>query len=268
MKPNKIRKIIHFFSTIWLTTAIFYFLINALRVWGVRWWVIFSLSGYSLLLIIFLISAYLFAIYNGLVRNTQVEKEHPLTRTFSYMMLYDTSPLLGAIAASCAITSADNFQQIASILSTGTFAVTFLFWIIIDPVLNLFELTIPACRQTRKQRIQNEKLVKIEEKIEHEKLIEQLKVQERDMKNRWKILLQPLSRELQQILISRLDESNRKKIIDIGLKAWQIGGINCMAELAGMTLGTDSQFDENIKNRLMMLWHGIGEWRNNIKTTV
>jgi len=86
---------IHLLSTIWFIACIGYILVLVLRGAGFRWWVIFSLSGPSALVVFLLISLYLFALYRGMGEAQKIEVEHPLTTTGYYMGLYVTAPLLG-----------------------------------------------------------------------------------------------------------------------------------------------------------------------------
>lgn len=262
MNPQKIRKTLHLVSTFWLTATIFYFMVYTLIEIELKWWVLFSLSGYSLLLLLFLISFYIFAIYNGLVRNKEVEKEHPLTRTISYMILYDASPLLGAIASLLAITPCDGWHKNIIILATGTFAVTFLFWIIIDPILNLIEQSMPQSIKLRKARLESAKLLKQEEQNKQRLMIEELTEYQQNVIQNWNKSLQPLSEELTQLLSCCSNGQNKSKIVDIGLKAWQIGGVACMQQLANIVLD-DNQVSQN-KQRLALSWQGIGEWRTKL----
>lgn len=263
MQLNKIRKYVHLLSTSWLIGAFFYVLFSALRYHGVNWWIIFSLSGHWLLLAALAVSLYLFAVYNSLVRNTEIEKEHPLTRTFYYMLLYDAAPLVGALAAMCAITSADSVEQIVSILSIGTFAVTFLFWIIIDPSLNLIEILLPDSRKLRNQRIERTRENKIQHKMSQQQMLQALYEAEQQQKEYWRAKLIPLAEDLNHLFNAGIDRNSQRKIIDIGLKAWQIGGIGGMIELLTIAQKLNGQTERwgTYEKYLSAMWDGIGEWK-------
>ena len=81
MSHRKALKLVHLASTTWFMLCMGYILVLALRQAGIHWWVIFSLSGHSALLIFLLISLYLFAIFRGVGSNQRIEMEHPLTST-------------------------------------------------------------------------------------------------------------------------------------------------------------------------------------------
>ena len=86
MNYRKTLKSIHLASTIWFMACIVYLLVLALHQAGFNWWVIFSLSGHSALLIFLLVSLYLFALFGGAGGKGQRETiEHPLTSTGFYM---------------------------------------------------------------------------------------------------------------------------------------------------------------------------------------
>ena len=77
---NKLASI-HFVSTAWFILCVGYIGILALRQAGVNWWILFSLTGYGVLIALVLISLYLFAIFRGISSSQKVKVEHPLTCT-------------------------------------------------------------------------------------------------------------------------------------------------------------------------------------------
>src|SRR5512145_2232659 len=103
MKRQDDLRRVHIASTIWFVLAVGYILVLALRQAGVRWWVVFSLSGHGLLIASVLISLYLFAIFRGISSSQKVQTEHPLTSTTYYALFYVLTPLLGGLAG-CLVT--------------------------------------------------------------------------------------------------------------------------------------------------------------------
>ena len=83
---KKILKLLHIAGTGWFVLCVAALLVIVLREAQVRWWVIFSLSGYSAVFCFVLISLYLFAIFRGTVRNAKTDSQHPLTSSISYML--------------------------------------------------------------------------------------------------------------------------------------------------------------------------------------
>lgn len=258
------RKTLHFISTAWFIVAVFYVLVTALRNWGVNWLVIFSLSGHSILIALLLISFYLFAIYRGVVRNENTEPEHPLSRTKSYMIFYDISPLLGGLAGLFATVGTTNLNQSISIITIGTFVVTFVVWIIIDPAIGLVEIFLPKSIRSRRERVQRRKQFKIEQQQGHRELLIQLVEKQQEQKKQWQLSLASQAGELAAILsdFDGSDRGRKTKIIDIGFEAWQRGGENCMNELYEMALNSISRKPQTATaNYLAIIWDGIGTWK-------
>ena len=98
MTGTKKLKSIHVASTAWFVLSVGYILVFALRQAGFQWWIIFSLSGHSVLIAFLLVSLYSFALFKGVSRNQLIEAEHPLTSTNYYMMFYVAIPFLGGLA--------------------------------------------------------------------------------------------------------------------------------------------------------------------------
>lgn len=264
---QKLRKQLHIISTLWFLGAVFYLLITALRQQGVHWWVIFTFSGPSLLIVLILVSLYLFAIYRGVVRNEYTQAEHPLTRAQSYMLLYDVCPVLGTLAALAAITAADDVNQALSIISMGTLFVTFSVWIIIDPAISLIELLLPNSRASRSERIEKHREQKEKQKAENEHLFEHIKIKEQQQLEHWQTNLKDKSDKIVELINSKEHQID-KSIIDIGLYAWQLGGTECMKYLYNSImekLGNTPQ-SKPLLNKIALHWEGIGTWRNKLPT--
>ena len=98
MTARRALKWIHVASTVWFVLCVVYVLILALHQAGFNWWVIFSLSGHSLIAAFLLVSLYLFAFFRGVKGAQQIEVEHPLTSAPAYMGFYVAAPLIGGLA--------------------------------------------------------------------------------------------------------------------------------------------------------------------------
>ncbi|MBN2314165.1 MAG: hypothetical protein JXM79_09565, partial [Sedimentisphaerales bacterium] len=96
-RRDELRKA-HIAGTIWFVLAVGYIFVLALRQAGVRWWVVFSLSGHGVLIVSVLVSLYLFAIFRGISSSQNVEIEHPLTSSTYYAAFYLLTPFLGGLA--------------------------------------------------------------------------------------------------------------------------------------------------------------------------
>ena len=115
----------HMASTVWFILSVGYILISALRQAGIHWWVVFSLSGHGVLIILVLVSLYLFAIFRGISSSQKEQLEHPLTSTVYYVVFYVSAPFLGSLAGLLGMIGTHSTSQfllgIANILLCKTF---------------------------------------------------------------------------------------------------------------------------------------------------
>lgn len=265
MIKRNILKSIHITSTIWFIICVGYIFVVALRQAGVNWWVVFSLSGHGALVAFFLISLYLFAIFRGISSSQKVYLEHPLTSTTYYAVFYVAAPFLGTFASCIGMIGVNSVSQFILGIAMGTLGTTFLVWVIVDPGIGLLEMVLPASRKHRAKRLE---LLKIEreEKQKHRDLLltEVLEKEEKD-KQKWKEILKQHAEELSGLLsiYNVEDRYAEMNAIDIGAKAWQIGGISCMRELRDMAISIYKQKNKNkdFVDYISFWWDGIGSWK-------
>ena len=259
-------KLTHFASTAWFMLCTGCILVLALRQAGFRWWVIFSLSGYSALFIFLLVSLYLFAVFRGIDRSQKIEIEHPLTSTIYYTMFYDTSPFLGSFAGCLGMIGISKISELSSGIALGTLATTFLVWIVVDPTIGFLEKLLPVSRKHRIERLLQIKASQQQRQQEQNALLEKILAIEEQERQRWQQTLQPYSRKLAGLLSGNQVDSEQaeNEVVCIGANAWQTGGLNCMRQLYSMTI---EQYKKDFQNPmdvnyLSSWWDGIGTWRN------
>jgi hypothetical protein len=264
---HRTLKAIHLASTLWFMLCIVYILALALWQAGFHWWVIFSLSGYSAFLISLLVSLYLFAISRGVSRTQNIEIEHPLTSTHSYMVFYATAPFLGGVAGCLATIGEDMVIQFLVGVALGTFATTFLVWVIVDPLTGLLETMLPpASRRHRAERLAEAKAERERKQKERQRLLADILAKENQDRLHWQQALRPQAEKLAALL--KTDAAGirqaERQAVDIGLSAWQLGGITCMRELRDMALAISRQRNESgaITDFISYWWDGIGSWRS------
>jgi hypothetical protein len=267
MSVRRTLKITHLASTAWFMLCISYILALTLRQAGVRWWVIFSLSGYSVVIVLLLISIYLFAIFRGVSRKQEVV-EHPLTSTNYYMFLYGVSPFLGALAACIGMIGVNNrVTQYLLGIALGTLVTTFLVWVIVDPVTGLLEMLLPsASRKHRAERLAQAKAQREEKQKERERLLAEVLAKEQSAQRSWQQVLKPHAEKLAKLLTAsgvNLREVEREAV-DMGVNAWQTGGLSCMRQLRDMAIEICKRKyqDSMIVDYVSSWWDGIGSWRN------
>ncbi len=267
MSGRRTLKSIHLAGTLWFILCVGYILILALRQAGVRWWIIFSLSGHSALLFFLLISLYLFAIFRGISRSQKVQIEHPLTSTNYYTAFYVTTPLLGGLAGCLGMIGVSTIGQFLLGIALGTLWTTFLVWVIVDPVTGLLEMLLPpASRKHRAQRLAQAKALRENRQRDRERLLADVLAKEKSVRHRWQKLLNPKAKKLAGLLTAnRIDFKQAElEAVDIGVDAWQIGGLSCMRELRDMAMAIARRRNRNkaLIDYIDVWWDGIGSWRN------
>ena len=267
MSGRRALKLIHLAGTLWFILCVGYILVGALRQAGVRWWVIFSLSGYSALLILLLLSLYLFAMFRGISSSQKVQIEHPLTSTSYYTVFYVITPLLGGLAGCLGMIGVSTIGQFLLGIALGTLCATFLVWVIVDPVTGLLEMLLPpASRKHRAQRLARAKALRENRQRDSERLLANVLAKEKSVRHRWQKLLNPKAEKLAGLLTAnRIDFKQAElEAVDIGVNAWQIGGLSCMRELRDMAMAIARRRNRNkaLIDYIDVWWDGIGSWRN------
>ena len=266
MSGRKTLRSIHLAGTIWFMLCAGYILVLELRQARVRWWVIFSLSGHSALLIFLLISLYLFAIFRGVVRSQKIEGEHPLTSTSHYMAFYTAAPFLGGLAGCLGMAGEDNGGQFLFGIALATLGTTFLVWVVVDPVAGLLEMLLPASRRRRLERLARAKAEREKQRKNSERLLADVIAKEEAGQPRWQAVLRPQAEKLAELLTTGAGDLKQAEheAVDMGLNAWQLGGVHCMRQLHDMAMAISKQKSQNkaVVDYISVWWDGIGSWRN------
>ena len=266
MGLRKVLKLVHFAGTVWFIACVGGILVLALHQAGFRWWVIFSLSGHSALLIFLLLSLYLFAVFRGVGRSQKIELEHPLTSTNYYLFFYVVAPFWGSLAGVWGMIGEHRISYFLLGIALGTLGTTFLVWVIVDPIAGLVELLLPKSRSHRSQRIAQAKAQRKKQQQDRERLLAEVLANEESNQRMWQEMLKPQAEELAGLLTAnKIDfKQAERQAVDIGVKAWQTGGLGCMRQLRDMAIAIckykyrDSVFIDYISG----WWDGIGTWRN------
>jgi len=271
MSKQRTLKSIHLAGTFWFIVCVGYILVVALRQAGIKWWVLFSLSGHGVLIALLLISLYLFAIYRGISSSQKVRIEHPLTSTSYYAVFYVITPLLGGLAGCLGMIGISTVSQFVLGIAVGTLGTTFLVWVIIDPLAGLLEmLVLPASRKHCAERLALAKALRQSEQRNRERLLSEVLAKTESEQYRWREMLKPKAEKL-ATLISQIETDYTDKsvksveceAVSIGVDAWQIGGLACMQELRDMAIAIARQRNRNesVVDYVGAWWDGIGSWR-------
>jgi hypothetical protein len=268
MFRRKVLKLIHLAGTVWFVACVGYIFVLGLRQAGVRWWVVFSLSGHGALVVFLLISLYLFAIYRGISSSQQVQIEHPLTSTPYYTMFYVTAPFLGGLAGCLGMIGINTtVSHFLSVVALGTLGTTFLVWVIVDPLAGLMEMLLPTTsRKHRAERLALARVQRQEKQREREHLLAEVLAKEESDVRHWRDVLRPQAEKLAGLLTSgEADfENAEREAVDIAVRAWQLGGITCMRTLRDMVMELTRQNrpDRAVIDYITVWWDGIGSWRS------
>ena len=267
MFRRRVLKLIHLASTVWFVVCVGYIFVLGLHQAGIRWWVVFSLSGHGALVVFLLISLYLFAIYRGVSSSQKEQVEHPLTSTPHYTMFYVVTPFLGGLAGCLGMIGVSTVSQFLSGIALGSLGATFLVWVIVDPVAGLLEMLLPpTSRKHRAERLAAARVQRQEKQKERERLLAEVLAKEESDVRHWRDVLKPQAEKLAALLTSgEADFENvERQAADIGVTAWQTGGLVCMRALRDMVieLTRQSRPDRAVTDYISVWWDGIGSWRS------
>lgn len=263
--PSRYTQRVHLLGTLWFVLCVGFILVTALRQAGFHWFIIFSLSGHSVLVVFLLLSVYLFAFFRGVNRGGNIEIEHPLTSTDYYMFFYVVAPLLGGFAGFLGSIGLANVLQYVHSIALGTFATTFLVWVILDPAIAVVETMLPEPSRNRKRRLAQQKAIREERQRRRDQLLNQITQKQTEDRLRWQPLLEPSAKELVTLL--KTDEigfrNAERRAVEVGADAWMLGGIICMQRLHEMTIESyTAQNGEAPSDYITFWWDGIGTWRS------
>jgi hypothetical protein len=270
MDRRNTLKLIHFAGTVWFMLCTGFVFILAMWQAGFNWLVIFSLSGYLAFLITLLVSLYLFAFFKGAGKGPNLEKEHPFTSTGYYLSFYVWAPLLGILAGVASMIGEMKIIPFLTGIALGTLAVTFLTWVIVDPVVSILETLTPSSREHRLGRLAKDKRQREEDRLEREASLGRLFAQQEQDRCRWEKTLALEAVKLAELLKAKgADfEQAEHEAVGIGVRAWQIGGLDCMRRLHDMAMKLyKERYQTNPTSRNLAIidhisnwWDGIGGW--------
>jgi hypothetical protein len=266
MGSKKALKRIHLVATVWFMVCVGYMLILALRQVGFNWWLIFSLSGHSALMVFLLVSLYLFAFVRGVGSTQHISLEHPLTSTDYYMGFYVSAPLLGGLAGILGMAAdIEDVHRFLLGLAMGTLGTTFAVWVVIDPLAGLIEMLLPPSRRHRAQRLADADAERRVRRDRRERLLEEAFAREELERQRWHERLRPHAERLAELSTSQTlsGDQAEKEALQIGALAWKLGGLTCMRQLRDMTLELveERQGPAEAVDYVSYWWDGVGSWR-------
>lgn len=260
-------KHLHLAGTVWFLLSLALIFVKGLRQAGFNWWIIFSLSGHSIVILFVLVSLYLFALFRGGNPNQGMAIEHPLTSSEHYTLLYLTAPFLGAFAGGVhTFLYYQSIQEALINVALASFGVTFSFWVIADPILASVETFTPKAKAHRNARLEQQRTERLEKQKNRQALLDVLIQKEKENEAIWSETLIPYVPELCELLnINQAGFSNaEKRAAEIAIEAWRLGGLSCMQFLHQKVIEAYQQKNPNrpFADYIIHWWDGIGAWRN------
>ena len=181
------------------------------------------------------------------------------------MMFYNLCPFLGALAGFLGAIGESLISQFILVIAIGSFAVTFLVWVIIDPIAGVLELLIPVSRKHRIKRLAAAKIWDREQKEARERLLADLLARgELDQRQRKELLLPKIEKLAELLVSSKIDFQTECEAIELGVSAWIMGGLSCMQQLHDHAIEICVQKNPkgSVTDYLSIWWDGIGDWRS------
>lgn len=122
----------------------------------------------------------------------------------------------------------------------------------------------PVSRKHRTERIAQAKVKREKKQKDRERLLTEVLAKEDSERRRWQQVLRPQAEKLAGLLTAEGADFKQaeREAVDIGLKAWQMGGLNCMQQLRDMAIAISRERDQNkeIVDYIPFWWDGIGNW--------
>jgi hypothetical protein len=150
-------------------------------------------------------------------------------------------------------------------MSVGSVASTFLMWIIIDPLAGLLEMFLPSSRMRRRIRVKNLQELRKREFEKRKNILEEISRSCQYDRLKWQQILENDANELARLISrNRIDDKcTEMKVVELGVKAFRIGGIECMRHLYFMTRQICERKMQVVPNLdyISIWWDGIGSWR-------
>jgi hypothetical protein len=268
MSRQKAFRLLHLLSTGGFLLCAAYLLIISLLQAGRGWLFIISVSGYSAVLSLLLVSVYLFALFRGATRNRKTEIEHPLTSSQYYSVFYDSAPFVGMAAGLISAVGAGRLSTYAFGAAMGCFATTFLVWIVFDPLTGLLETLLPGSRKLRRERLALTRMARKEAASAKLRTLAEVNAAADLELKRWRQALSKPAETLAALVADDEQDNARKEeiVVDMGVKAWRMGGLACMrllhsmaAEICGSKHSSPACADS-----ISLWWDGIGSWRSQL----
>jgi len=228
-----------------------------------QWWAIFSISAQAVVIVVFGILIYGFALFRRTV-GERIEAEHPLSGSVYYRFFYVVMPIFGGLASGIDYLTSEGLLPGLRGWALGTVLTAFVVWLFVDTAVGIGESILPETRRLRAVRLAGERELREAARREKELFLERLRAEKRATLERLRPVLDDRAQELMGLLAASADDPSvgSDRAVTIGLEVWQAGGVDCMNELFAAidrlcAAGAKPQFT----CILDYWWDGVGDWR-------
>ncbi|MHC4635391.1 MAG: hypothetical protein ACYSYU_09335 [Planctomycetota bacterium] len=126
-------------------------------------------------------------------------------------------------------------------------------------------MQLPSSREHRRKRLAEARALKQTEQAERERLSAELETNAKRERQQWREQLLPYAEKLVVLVacINSSDLYSEKQAIDIGVAAWQMGGLSCMRQLHSMAMEIYRwKYTRPMAvDYISIWWDGVGSWR-------
>jgi hypothetical protein len=118
------------------------------------------------------------------------------------------------------------------------------------------------------ERLAQVRALRQKQQEERKRLLAEILAREERDRRRWQEVLQPYAEKLAGLLTTNINiidfKQAEREAVNIGVNAWQIGGLSGMRQLHDMAVAICKKKyeDSMVINYVSTWWDGIGSWRH------
>jgi hypothetical protein len=269
MKSDRSIRILHTIVTAQFAASAGLIIFWTLYQTRLGWWAIFSLSAQAIVIVLFGVLIYGFAVFRGTIGG-RIEAEHPLSGSIYYRAFYVVIPILGGLVSGVDALLAGSAPLPARLLAglrgcaLGTVVSAYIVWLFVDTAVGIAESLLTEPRRLHTVRLAREKEIRDAARREKEFLLERVRADKKALMERLAPLIEKCSAEIASLLKKSADDPSvgAGGAATIGLEIWQAGGVDCMRELfRAVERECSARNSSHLMPTLDFWWDGVGNWR-------
>lgn len=269
MKSDRSIRILHTIVTAQFAASAALIIFWTLYQTRLGWWAIFSISAQAIVIVLFGVLIYGFAVYRGTI-GERLETEHPLSGSIYYRVFYVVLPILaGLVSLDDAFLAGEATLPLRLLAglrgcALGTVVSAYIVWLFVDTTVGIAESLMPEPRRLRAIRIERERALRDAARRQKELLLERVRAERKARMERLAPVIAGHAAQIASLLARSADDPSvgAGAAATIGLEMWQAGGVDCMRELFR---AVERECSARNLSRLVSLldfwWDGVGGWR-------